>query len=67
VTHERSAFGGADHGWQDIRLEGGAWTVSQAVSGSVWSSLRHADVARCHRCGMTGIERSSYSIYYSST
>jgi hypothetical protein len=27
-------FGGADHGWQDVGMEGGAWTLSQAVSGS---------------------------------
>ncbi len=32
-----SAFGGADHGWQDVGLEEGAWTLSQAFSGSVGS------------------------------
>ena len=37
VTHGCSAFGGADHGWQDVGLEKGAWTLSQAVSGSVRS------------------------------
>src|SRR5262249_61648416 len=37
VTHGWSAFGGADHGWQDIGLERRAWTLSQAVSGSVGS------------------------------
>ena len=30
-------FGGADHGWQDVGLEGRAWTLAQAVSGSVGS------------------------------
>ena len=28
---------GADHGWQDVGLERRAWTLSQAVSGSVGS------------------------------
>jgi hypothetical protein len=28
VIHGWSAFGGADHGWQDIRLERGAWTLA---------------------------------------
>src|SRR6266567_3163450 len=37
VTHGWSAFGGADHGWQDVGLERRAWTLSQAVSGSVGS------------------------------
>src|ERR1700731_4621305 len=35
VTHGWSAFGGADHGWQDAELGRGAWTLSDAVSGSV--------------------------------
>src|SRR5208282_3443000 len=35
VTHGWSAFGGADHGWQDVELGRGAWTLSDAVSGSV--------------------------------
>src|SRR5262249_17740456 len=30
-------FGGADHGWKDVGLERRAWTLSQAVSGSVGS------------------------------
>jgi transposase-like protein len=30
-------------------------------------SLRHADVAGCHRRGLTGIECSTHSIYCSST
>src|SRR3984893_16994470 len=35
VTHGWSAFGGTDHGWQDAELGRGAWTLSDAVSGSV--------------------------------
>src|SRR6516162_9860013 len=35
VTHGWSAYGGADHGWQNVGLEKRAWTVSQAVPGSV--------------------------------
>src|SRR5262249_29698296 len=30
-------FGGADHGWKDVGLERRAWTLSQAVCGSVGS------------------------------
>ena len=30
MTYGWSAFGGADHGWQDIGLEGGAWPIPQA-------------------------------------
>jgi hypothetical protein len=30
-------FWRADHGWQDIELASGAWTLAQAVSGSVGS------------------------------
>src|SRR6266853_6292526 len=37
MIHGWSAFGGADHGWQDVGLERRAWTLSQAVSGSVGS------------------------------
>ena len=37
MTHGWSAFGGADRGWQDVGLERRAWTLSQAVSGSVGS------------------------------
>src|SRR3974390_3470448 len=37
VTHGWSAFGGADHGWQDVGLEGGSWTLSQPVFGPVRS------------------------------
>src|SRR3974390_1080911 len=37
VTHGWSAFGGADHVWQDVGLEGGSWTLSQPVFGPVRS------------------------------
>ena len=37
VTHGWSAFGGADHGGQDMGLERRAWTLAQAVSGSIGS------------------------------
>src|SRR5271167_1613410 len=37
VTHGWSAFGGADHGWQDAELGRGTWTLSDAVSSSVGS------------------------------
>src|SRR5262249_32008445 len=35
VTHGWSAFGGADHGSQNVGLERRAWPLAQAVSGSV--------------------------------
>jgi SRSO17 transposase len=44
VIHGWSAFGGADHGWQDIGLEGGARTLSQTVFGSVGSQGAAADL-----------------------
>jgi hypothetical protein len=44
VIHGRSAFGGADHGRQDIGLEGGARTLSQTVFGSVGPQGAAADV-----------------------
>jgi hypothetical protein len=62
VTHGWSAFGGADHGWQDIGLEGGAWTVPQAVSGSAGSqgSATHVSALRI------GANRSWRSQEYSA-
>jgi hypothetical protein len=40
VFHGWSAFGGADHGWQDIGLERRAWTLADAISGAA-GALRH--------------------------
>src|SRR5262249_40713618 len=45
VTHGWSAFGGADHGWQDVELERRAWTLAQAVSGSVGTQGAAPDVS----------------------
>jgi hypothetical protein len=45
VTHGWSAFGGADHGWQDVELERRAWTLAQAVSGSVGAQGAAPDVS----------------------
>src|SRR6516164_2603333 len=45
VTHGWSAFGGADHGRQDVRLEGGSWTLSQAVFGPVRSQVAARNVS----------------------
>src|SRR6516164_6059676 len=45
VTHGWSAFGGADHGWQDIGLERRARTLAQAVSGSVGSQSKATNVS----------------------
>src|SRR6516225_4647197 len=44
VTHGWSAFGGADHGWQDVGLERRARTLAQAVSGSVGSQSTATNV-----------------------
>src|SRR5262245_17675182 len=44
VTHGWSAFGGADHGWQDVELERRAWTLAQAVSGAVGAKGEAAGV-----------------------
>ena len=46
VIHGRSAFGGADHGWQDIGLEGGARTLSQTVFWFSWATRRGGRCAR---------------------
>src|SRR5262249_32640743 len=45
VFHGWSAVGGADHGWQDVGLEGGPRTLSQAVFGSVGSQGATPDVS----------------------
>src|ERR1700730_12238734 len=37
-------FGGADHGEQDVGLERRAWTLAQAVSGSVGSQTAATNV-----------------------
>src|SRR6266540_4371853 len=44
VTHGWSAFGGADHGEQAVRLEKRAWTLAQTVSGSVGSQSTATNV-----------------------
>src|SRR6516162_4320859 len=44
VTHGWSAFGGADHGWQDVGLERRARTLAQAVCGSVGSQSTATNV-----------------------
>src|SRR5262245_25268080 len=44
VTHGWSVFGGADHGLQDVVLEKRAWTLAQAVSGSIGSQSTTTNV-----------------------
>ena len=53
MTHGRSAFGGADHGWQDIRLEKRAWTLAEAVFGSAGSQVTAKNVSTL-RVGLIG-------------
>src|SRR6266508_1439207 len=62
VTHGWSAFGGADHGWQDVGLEGRAWTLSRAVSGSVGSQGAAANVSTLR----VGADRSGRSQEHSA-
>src|SRR5437763_12383998 len=45
MTRGWSAFGGADHGWQNVGLERRAWALAPAVSGSVGSQGAAADVS----------------------
>src|SRR6516225_7306450 len=58
VTHGWSAFGGADHGWQDVGLEGGSWTLSQAVFGPVRSQGAATNVSAL-RVGADRSDRKS--------
>src|SRR5437764_14862452 len=54
MTHGWPAFGGADHGWQNVGLERRAWALAAAVSGSVGATRRGGRCVRSYVSGLIG-------------